>query len=387
MNSRLGIHTRNDNWYLNTPTCVSYHFGKKQANRALRDEFAILNKQNKPESFVSLALDYYKPIIFNKSVYYPFGSSIANRTWSDVNRQYRYGFQGKEKDFETANDNYDFGARIYDGRLGRWLSLDPLMKEFSFVSCYGSMNNSPISIIDIKGERIVIYYEVPLVDANGDPVLDPETGEPMSCTHSFEYKPGLTPPDNEFAKKAVEALDYVYNNSRKGKREIRKAILHKDPLKIVETNGDNIFHHSRVDNETNRDKIMWNPDKRLALFDNQSPFRYITGYSNSPAMGLIHEILHFNHEKQNPDWFFGIGAQKYSTNSSWKKRGYTKPEERRTIRQERRIANQLGERKRYNHRGEYISANSVIDASALTDQEAIQAQGLYSSRRAEQLNK
>jgi hypothetical protein len=38
------------------------------------------------------------------SNYYPFGSTLPTRSWSDVSRTYRYGFNSKEKDFETAND-------------------------------------------------------------------------------------------------------------------------------------------------------------------------------------------------------------------------------------------------------------------------------------------
>ena len=38
---------------------------------------------------------------------------------------YRYRFNGKEKDYGIANDNYDYGARMYDGRIGRWLTVDP----------------------------------------------------------------------------------------------------------------------------------------------------------------------------------------------------------------------------------------------------------------------
>jgi RHS repeat-associated protein len=82
--------------------------------------------------------------------YPPFGSSLPNRNWSDANRGYIFGFNGKEKDSETASDNFDFGARIYDGRLGRWLSLDPI---FNFSqSNYVAFLCSPISIIDPTGE-------------------------------------------------------------------------------------------------------------------------------------------------------------------------------------------------------------------------------------------
>ena len=42
---------------------------------------------------------------------------------------YRYGFNGMEKDDEHTQGKYDFGARIYDSRLGRWLAVDPLSKR------------------------------------------------------------------------------------------------------------------------------------------------------------------------------------------------------------------------------------------------------------------
>ncbi len=39
---------------------------------------------------------------------------------------YRYGFNGKEKDDEVKGEgnSLDFGARMYDSRLGRFLSID-----------------------------------------------------------------------------------------------------------------------------------------------------------------------------------------------------------------------------------------------------------------------
>ena len=81
----------------------------------------------------------------------PFGSSLPNRAWSDVSRVYRYGFNGKEKDAETANDAYDFGARIYDGRLGRWLSVDPELKSYISLSVYQFTNNCSILYREMNG--------------------------------------------------------------------------------------------------------------------------------------------------------------------------------------------------------------------------------------------
>jgi RHS repeat-associated protein len=66
---------------------------------------------------------------------------------------YKYGFNGEEKDDETyGNGNeYDLGERFYDPRLGRMLSLDPLMQQYPWQSPYAYCGNSPIGQIDING--------------------------------------------------------------------------------------------------------------------------------------------------------------------------------------------------------------------------------------------
>ncbi len=94
------------------------------------------------------------------SVASSFGSSLPSRAWSDVSRGYRYGFNGMEKDSKTANDAFPItigiGARIYDDNLGRWLSLDPLMKKYSEFSPYIISINNPIIFIDIDGRDFIV---------------------------------------------------------------------------------------------------------------------------------------------------------------------------------------------------------------------------------------
>lgn len=84
--------------------------------------------------------------------------AINNRSKS--NSGYRYGFNGMEKDDELkgANNSYDFGARIYDSRIGQFLSLDPLMKKYPHSSPYVFVNNNPILYRDMDG-RDWIYYD------------------------------------------------------------------------------------------------------------------------------------------------------------------------------------------------------------------------------------
>jgi RHS repeat-associated protein len=98
----------------------------------------------------------YRAVVVSATDYSPFGVGLYERSWSAP--EYRYGFNGKEKDdeFSGEGNSYDFGARIYDGRLGRWLSVDKFFRKFAPFTPYNFCINSPIFIIDIDGNDIII---------------------------------------------------------------------------------------------------------------------------------------------------------------------------------------------------------------------------------------
>jgi RHS repeat-associated protein len=72
---------------------------------------------------------------------------------------YRYGFNGKENDNEVKGegDQQDYGMRIYDTRLGRFLSVDPITKEYPELTPYQFASNSPIFGIDEDGLEWAYY--------------------------------------------------------------------------------------------------------------------------------------------------------------------------------------------------------------------------------------
>jgi RHS repeat-associated protein len=82
---------------------------------------------------------------------YPFGSTMTGRTSNP--EKYRYGFNGEEKDSEIKGEgnSVDFGERMYDPRLGRFLSIDKLTGKFPFYSPYQFAGNKPIVAIDLDG--------------------------------------------------------------------------------------------------------------------------------------------------------------------------------------------------------------------------------------------
>jgi RHS repeat-associated protein len=66
---------------------------------------------------------------------------------------YRYSFNGAERDDELkgSGNSLDFGDRIYDPRLGRWMSVDPLFKIYPEISPYAYCANNPIRYKEVDG--------------------------------------------------------------------------------------------------------------------------------------------------------------------------------------------------------------------------------------------
>jgi RHS repeat-associated protein len=75
--------------------------------------------------------------------YFPFGMVMP-----DLNTEgdYRYAFQGQEKDPETGKEAFEL--RLWDARIGRWLTTDPKRIHHS---PYLGMANNPIRTIDPDG--------------------------------------------------------------------------------------------------------------------------------------------------------------------------------------------------------------------------------------------
>jgi RHS repeat-associated protein len=73
---------------------------------------------------------------------------------------YRFGFNGKEKDKNLHSLTvYDYGFRIYDPRIGKFLSVDPLSKNYPSWTPYAFAMNDVIRSIDLDGlERYIVIY-------------------------------------------------------------------------------------------------------------------------------------------------------------------------------------------------------------------------------------
>ena len=93
----------------------------------------------------------FKADLVSTTDYYAFGMVMSDRSWNTEG--YRWGFNGKENDNEVKGigNQQDYGARIYDARLGRFLSVDPIADKYPNLTPYQFASNRCIDGIDWDG--------------------------------------------------------------------------------------------------------------------------------------------------------------------------------------------------------------------------------------------
>jgi len=98
-------------------------------------------------------IDHYEADVASAQDYYPFGMMQPGRMVSATS--YRYGFNGKENDNEVKGEGnqQDYGKRIYDSRVGRFLSNDPLTASYPMLTPYQFASDRPIDGVDMDGEE------------------------------------------------------------------------------------------------------------------------------------------------------------------------------------------------------------------------------------------
>jgi len=112
---------------------------------------SVVTDKKIPVSFVGGVTSYTADIVAYND-YYPFGSMMPGRNGNSSD--YRFGFNGMEKDDEVkgvSGSSYTSHYRQYDPRLGRWLSIDPALKQFPQYTPYSSNANSPLVNADPNG--------------------------------------------------------------------------------------------------------------------------------------------------------------------------------------------------------------------------------------------
>lgn len=111
----------------------------------------VLSTVTDNKLYVDGGITSYRADIKSYSDYYPFGWQMPDRNANSDT--YRYGFNGEEKvdDVKGSGVQYDYGFRIYDARIAKFLSVDPLTASYPMLTPYQFASNTPIAAIDIDG--------------------------------------------------------------------------------------------------------------------------------------------------------------------------------------------------------------------------------------------
>ena len=144
------------------------------------------------------------------------------------NDLYRYGFNGKEKDDEGMGgglSTYDYGFRIYNPALGRFLSVDPLTGSYPWYTPYQFAGNKPIWCVDLDGLEELDYndflqglrdgydllLEVPFPEVNEQPAGGPTGTWKINEDNQFWTLSGKTYSMRDGVSPSEALMDFVEN--------------------------------------------------------------------------------------------------------------------------------------------------------------------------------
>ena len=160
--NRLGIWKPEISLYLASGTTLSTNVWKKAGLK----QYELTNHLGNVMATISdkrtlTSNGQYLPDVLTAQDYYPGGMSQPGRSFTqNATKSYRFGFNGKENDNDVKGkgNQQDYGMRIYDTRLSRFLSVDPIANSYPMLTPYQFASNTPIQAIDLDGlEAFVIH--------------------------------------------------------------------------------------------------------------------------------------------------------------------------------------------------------------------------------------
>ncbi len=94
--------------------------------------------------------------ILHSACYYPYGMLMKGfGDYESVTTNNNYLYNGKEIQDDFELDWYDYGARMYDSKLGRWFVVDNQSEKYRSYSTYEYALNNPVNAIDPDGELVI----------------------------------------------------------------------------------------------------------------------------------------------------------------------------------------------------------------------------------------
>ena len=220
---------------------------------------------------------HYIAEVLSQNDYYPFGMQMPGRKYTAPNNSYRYGFNGKENDNEVKGEGnqQDYGMRIYDPRLGRFLSVDPLAKTYPWYTPYQFAGNKPIWAIDLDGAE--------------EEIIDQQNREKEKAKLR---NPSIEERVNSMVKKGhyILAVYAVINHYQL--TELTGAKRSNFDIQIEEKGWGGLMQTS---GDIEKDKLQTIKINKNDISTDPTKFGFF-------VRGVLHELLHVNQRtKENPN--------------------------------------------------------------------------------------
>ena len=131
-------------------------------------------KYGVPLTGSSSIISYYESDIVTAQDYYPFGM-MSRVALPNSGVPYKFGFNGKWNDNEAKGLGLqqDYGERIYDPRVARFYSVDPLSVGYPELTPYQFASNTPVQSSDIDG--LEGFWEVGTMGSRSNTILRNQT--------------------------------------------------------------------------------------------------------------------------------------------------------------------------------------------------------------------
>ena len=145
----------------------------------------------------------------------PFGMTMPGRSYNAHTS--RHGFTEHEKESDLAEGIYTTEYRLYDTRVARWLSVDPLFEKYVSMSPYNYCMLNPVILVDPDGEDVVIC------DGEEHFLYEPQTSN-------------LYDGNNVVIKNSVAVLNDMY--STKSGSKVLNALISSPTKYKIKSTGD-----------------------------------------------------------------------------------------------------------------------------------------------------
>jgi len=237
---------------------------------------------------------------------------VPHRTFSSP--EYRYGFQGQEKDDEVKGNgnSLNYKYRMHDPRVGRFFAVDPLIKEYPHYTPYSFSGNKVIAHREIEGmEDLSIHVANPATpNRPGNATITITMAHKVVTQGAGELhnRTSISPSNYTAAYDTGDTTLYSTNlpsqtqsaNFLSGKQEkwARKAVNSRKPRtrkkynrklakagisSFYEVNVDYSYTISSIPNTTLNDAVNWtsnNVSGRGIIFNPETTLRSSVGRTN-----------------------------------------------------------------------------------------------------------